>query len=117
MRHSQTRRNECTHAISAKLTHEAFEIYKEWRYNRRGGREISNAICAHAKAKADLAKRKEELDSIERKLRSENIHQRQEILMMKKNIAALQNHIKKFVGERDEIGSELSEMFCPKRPE
>lgn len=117
MKHSQSRRDECTHQISAKLTSEAFNIYKEWRHRRRGGREISNAIVAHDKAKENLARQTAENEEELTKRRSETIYQRQEILGMQKNIKALQGWIKKFAEERDEISAELSEMYCPKRPE
>lgn len=116
MKHSQSRRDECTHAISAKLTSEAFEIYKEWRFRRAGGREISNAILSHARNKSELKTAKEEIHEIEHKLRAENIQQRNEMLEMRKNIKALQGWITKFASERDEVSDELRELWTPNRP-
>lgn len=113
----RNRKEECTHLISAKLTDEAFEIYREWRHFRRGGREISNAILAHSRGKDDLKRRKDELDATERSLRSENIQQRSDIESMKKNIAAIQKIITRTFGERDEIAAELSQLYAPKGPE
>lgn len=117
MKHWQSRRDECTHQISAKLTAEAFEIYKEWRHNRRGGREISNAILSHSRHQATMKRERAENAEELQERRSENIQQRNEILSMQKNIKALQKWITKFSSERDAIASEMSEMFCPQRPE
>lgn len=117
MKHSQARRDECTHQISAKLTTPAFNIYKEWRHRRLGGREISKAIVAFEEHRERLVRETAENDAELQTRRSENIHQRQEILNMQKNIKALQGWIKKFSTERDEIATEMSEMFCPQRPE
>jgi len=111
------RRDECSHLISAKLTEDAFEIYKWWRGQRLGGRKISNAICAFENADSQIKREREELRAKERKLVSDNINQRSEIENMKKNISAIQKIITRTFIERDEIAAELSEMFAPQRPE
>jgi len=117
MKHSLTRRDECTHQISAKLTSDAFEIYKEWRHRRRGGREISNAIVSYSRAKANLERETAENEEELLRRRGENIKMSYKIQEMEKNIAALQKIITRTFGERDELAAELSEMYCPKRPE
>ena len=113
----RNRRDECSHLISAKITDDAFEIYKWWRAHRQGGRKISNAICAFEQADSQIKKEREELRERERKLNSDNINQRSEIEKMKKNISAIQKIITRTFVERDEIAAELSEMFAPQRPE
>ena len=113
----KNRQDECSHLISAKITDDAFEIYKFWRANRQGGRRISNAICAFELNTSKLKQERLQLQEKEKQYLNENIAQRSRIISMEKNIEAIQKIITRTFGERDDLAAELAEMYCPQRPE
>ena len=90
--------------ISAKLTPEAWTVYNSYKEQRRGGHAISEALIYWSQKRDQVLGR-------------ELVDREMEIREMKKNIAALQQHVTKFAMESESAWDEIRDLYCPKKPE
>jgi hypothetical protein len=85
--------------ISAKISDEAYEIYRRWANERKGGSMISLAIIYHESDWMDSAGKIREITTLEM------------------NIRGLQKVISRFAKEIDELETQVADLFCPQKPE
>ena len=85
--------------ISAKISDEAYEIYRRWANDRRGGAMISASIIYHDSDHLDSASKNREITQLEM------------------NIRGLQKHIFTLHEEVQALSNTISDLYSPKKPD
>lgn len=85
--------------ISAKISDEAFEIYRGWANNRTGSSMISFAITKYAAEKSPLRAKDREITDLQM------------------NIRGLQKHIFTLHEEVQALSETISDLYTPQKPD